>query len=160
MLYSFCSQENCADGAGPAAALLDVKGVLFGTTTAGGTGSCGTQGCGTVFSLDPETRAEKVLYSFCSQQNCKDGAVPEASVIDVKGTLYGTTASGGVNRCGCGTIFSLDPDTGAETVLHSFAGHVDGKYPWGLVDVQGTLYGTTNVGGAHDHGTAFALTDP
>ena len=50
-------------------------------------------------------------------------------MIDVKGVLYGTTVYGGVSRCGCGTIFSLDPDTGTETVFHSFAGHTDGKYP-------------------------------
>jgi uncharacterized repeat protein (TIGR03803 family) len=125
VLYSFCSQQNCADGASPEASLLDINGVLYGATEGGGTGACGTQGCGTVFSLNPETLAEKVLYSFCPQQNCTDGSNPEAGVIDANGMLYGTTELGGANRCRCGTIFVLDPDTGTETVLHSFAGHAD-----------------------------------
>jgi uncharacterized repeat protein (TIGR03803 family) len=45
-----------------------VSGTLYGTTTFGG----GNQ-LGTVFALDRKTRVEKVLYSFCSQQNCADG---------------------------------------------------------------------------------------
>jgi uncharacterized repeat protein (TIGR03803 family) len=36
-----------------------------------------------------------------------DGACPIASVIDVKGTLYGTTASGGAS--GRGTVYSIKP---------------------------------------------------
>jgi hypothetical protein len=49
---------------------------------------------------------ENVLYSFCRQQNCADGAVPgQGGLIDVKGTLYGTTAIGGAY--GEGTVFRL-----------------------------------------------------
>jgi uncharacterized repeat protein (TIGR03803 family) len=45
---------------------------------------------------------------------------------------------------GCGTVFSLDPETGAETVLYTFAGGTDGYYPGAnLLDVNGVLYGTT-----------------
>jgi hypothetical protein len=62
-----------------------------------------------VFSVNPDTGAETVLYSFCSRQNCTDGAFPEAGLIDLAGTLYGVTLSGGTGPCinGCGTVFAL-----------------------------------------------------
>ena len=51
-LYSFCPQGLvCKDGRSPAAALVqDTNGMLYGTTTLGGTTGC-VNGCGTVFSL-------------------------------------------------------------------------------------------------------------
>ncbi|HEX4158175.1 MAG TPA: hypothetical protein VHY79_06845 [Rhizomicrobium sp.] len=54
---------------------------------------------------DPNTGAEKVLYSFCSLTNCTDGATPFANLIAVNGVLYGTTYTGGTN--GDGAVFAL-----------------------------------------------------
>jgi uncharacterized repeat protein (TIGR03803 family) len=117
-----------------------------------------------------------IVYSFSGYPN--DGANPYAGLIDVGGTLYGTTAaggsySGGSNYClirsyeGCGTVFSVTP-SGIEKVRHSFGAAGDGANPlWaGLVDVNGTLYGTTNAGGSYacygsgytDCGTVFSIT--
>jgi uncharacterized repeat protein (TIGR03803 family) len=150
-LYTFCSQQNCAVGARPFAGLMNLNGTLYGTTLSGGNTSC-RNGCGTVFSLDPATGAEKVLYSFCNQLNCADGSLPFAGLTYLNGLLYGTTGAGGLNTCGggtgCGTVFSLDPNTGAETVLHTFGNGADGKEPQAsLIAVNGTLYGTTDGGG-------------
>jgi uncharacterized repeat protein (TIGR03803 family) len=170
-VYSFCGQTNCTDGANSYASLIDVNGTLYGTTADGGAG-----GYGAVFSLDPATGAETVLYSFCIKTNCTDGAQPYAGLIDIDGTLYGTTQGGGSGSCfnfltiGCGTVFSLDPGTGAETVVYSFCSRTncaDGEYPYAsLIDVNGTLYGTTGYGGANcpdqflsGCGTVFSL-DP
>ncbi len=64
---------------------------------------------------------------------------------DVNGTLYGTTDNGGTNcgSNGCGLVFSMKPSFKV-TVLHSFGGPGDGKHPSAnLVNVNGTLYGTT-----------------
>jgi len=114
-----------------------------------------------VFSL---TRRgfEKVLYSF---QGGSDGANPRASLIEVNGTLYGTTSAGGsTTNVGCGTVFSLTPPampggSWTEAVLHAFTGGLDGCHPYaGLIDVSGTLYGTTEIGGALDQGTVFSIT--
>jgi len=89
----------------PFASLIAVNGTLYGTTYAGGVTGWENYGCGTVFSVDPSTGAETVLYSFCSQQNCTDGATPVGSLISAKGKLYGTTVAGGTYDYG--TVFVL-----------------------------------------------------
>lgn len=69
----------------------------------------------------------------------------------MNGTLYGTTASGGVpcEKGGtCGTIVALSL-SGEEDVLHSFTGPPDGAGPAvSLVALNGSLYGTTSTGGS------------
>jgi uncharacterized repeat protein (TIGR03803 family) len=198
------------DGAYPLAGLINVKGTLYGTTRNGGTNGCASEGCGTVFSITPSTGSgeETVLHSFAGSKgdgeypyagliNVKgtlygttylggakgdgtifsittagketvlhgfggsgDGRYPIAGLINVKGTLYGTTENGGTGKCkqGCGTVFAITT-TGKETVLHSFGGSGDGKYPQAaLINVEGTLDGTTTEGGAHGFGTIFSLT--
>lgn len=175
-LYSFCSRQNCTDGAGPGGGLIAINGLLYGTTSEGGDSTqCNGSGCGTVFSVDPVSGAETVLYSFCPKRNCDDGAYPAAGLLTVNGILYGSTSGGGAfggTMCpfGCGTVFSLDPATGTETVLYSFCHDkdvcADGAAPYaGLIAVNGVLYGTTSEGGvagcANDYGcgTVFGI-DP
>lgn len=107
-----------------------------------------------------EAATETVVYSFCSGGGgCADGENSYAAPISVNGTLYGTTYSGGAN--GFGTVFALDPSTGAEKVLYSFctkSGCSDGSYPrGGLVSINGTLYGTTLEGGSSSGGTVFKV---
>jgi uncharacterized repeat protein (TIGR03803 family) len=146
-----------SDGATPAAALIDVNGRLYGTTGTGGAPNCYNFGtCGTVFSITPNGK-EKVLHRFLSGN---DGRGPDAPLIEVKGKLYGTTTWGGAHTCfsgaRCGTVFSITLN-GKERVLHSFS-TPDGFNPEaGLIDVDGTLYGTTDFGGTYGYGTVFAL---
>jgi uncharacterized repeat protein (TIGR03803 family) len=154
VLYSF---RNGIDGAQPIAGLIDVKGTLYGTTFYGGAYRTYYCPCGTVFTVTPSGK-EKVLHSF---GNGKDGTRPDAALVEVKSTLYGTTGSGGSATCGskygCGTVFSVTP-SGRETVLHSFSGG-DGDSPQAtLLNVNGTLYGTTFFGGAYNDGTVFSIT--
>jgi len=151
VVYSFCSRQNCSDGKSPKAGLIDVKGTLYGTTSFGG-----SEDAGAVFSLDPGTGVETVLHSFCSRRNCADGDEPVASLLDVKGKLYGTTSVGGTGCCG--TVFAIDRNSGKERVLHSFADSPDGEEPVaGLIDVDGVLYGTTEFGGSSGVGTVFSV---
>jgi uncharacterized repeat protein (TIGR03803 family) len=58
---------------------------------------------------------------------------------------------------GCGTVFSISK-TGGHTVLYSFAGDPDGKNPGGLINVNGTLYGTTTNGATGEDGTIYSIT--
>jgi uncharacterized repeat protein (TIGR03803 family) len=163
-----------ADGSAPDAALIaGPNSVLYGTTLAGGNGTaCAPLACGTVFSLVPSGAGftEKVIYNF--QGSAVDGAAPAASVTIDKGTLYGTTTSGGTVQSfpNWGTVFSLKHAGAAwvETGLYSFgAGGVsDGYAPEsGLVAFGGGFYGTTAFGGGDSQicgssgcGTIFKLT--
>ena len=144
LLYRF---RGGSDGHNPHG-LLNVNGTLYGTTTFGGGYECNDSsgvGCGTVYSIST-SGTEKVLYAF---KGGSDGAFPLAGLIDVNGTLYGTTSEGGSGcnssgeEIGCGTVFSITA-SGQETVLHRFARsprwHISGA---SLIDVNGTLYGTT-----------------
>jgi uncharacterized repeat protein (TIGR03803 family) len=106
----------------------------------------------------------KQLYSF---EGNPDGAAPSkmrlVTLRGVPGVFYGTTVRGGNGKCfagvldaGCGTIFKVTRD-GAESVLYSFAGGTDGVTPTGVTAFNGTLYGTTESGGAKGEGTLYAL---
>jgi uncharacterized repeat protein (TIGR03803 family) len=161
VLYSF---NGGTDGYLPSAALLPVNGVLYGTTEYGGNNGCynGGNGCGTVFSVST-SGTEKVLHIFTLGA---DGGQPSASLITLKGVLYGTTMIGGsTQNCifngrhyGCGTIFSISP-SGKEKVVYFFKGGADGQTPIaGLTNVNGTLYGTTINGGSSGDGTVFLVT--
>jgi uncharacterized repeat protein (TIGR03803 family) len=148
VVYKFSRSQ---DGGRPDGSLLAVNGILYGTTRYGGGGACnifGGTGCGTVYRLDPKSGRKKRLYSFGG--GSADGAYPNGSLIDVNGTLYGTTTygGGGCGSYGCGTVFSIST-TGTEMMLHSFGNKSDGQSPSaGLIDVSGTLYGTTGAGGS------------
>jgi uncharacterized repeat protein (TIGR03803 family) len=131
-----------ADGGAPKAGLIrDSAGNFYGTTYSGGTGPFG--GDGVVFELTGTT--ETVLYTFTG----RDGSHPAAALVrDTAGNLYGTTFYGGTAACSCGTVFEID-STGDETVLYSFTGGADGKFPQGglIRDGLGNLYGTASEGG-------------
>jgi uncharacterized repeat protein (TIGR03803 family) len=90
--------DGAAGGVGPYAPLMvDERGNLYGTTSAGGASNAGT-----VFKLSPRGRFT-VLYSFTGDS---DGANPYAELImDANGNLYGTTEFGGANRNG--TVFKI-----------------------------------------------------
>jgi uncharacterized repeat protein (TIGR03803 family) len=108
---------------------------------------------------------ERVLHSFGYGN---DGSKPQASLVALRGQLYGTTYKGGA--AGYGTIFRVATNGQSERVLHSFGESYqnDGLNPLAaLINVRGTLYGTTQIGGislpscqlsgACDYGTVFAL---
>ena len=127
----------------------DGAGNLYGTTFYGGESDFGT-----VYKLD-RNGAETVLHSFAGSP--LDGQEPTAGLIrDAAGNFYGTTITGGASNLG--TVYKLDT-TGKETVLYSFTGRPDGKFPWaGLVrDAAGNLYSTASQGGASRYGTVFRL---
>jgi uncharacterized repeat protein (TIGR03803 family) len=146
VLYSF---GILPDGWYPNASLTDVSGMLYGTTPTGGKCSPSGYCLGTVFDVSM-SGTEHLLHYFTD--GIKDGAYPEAGVIAVNGTLYGTTSGGGIGSCsgvppGCGTVFEMTT-SGKEKLLYRFKGGKDGAYPLaGLADVDGVLYGTTYLGG-------------
>lgn len=138
-----------ADGATPAGGLRLVSGTLYGTTSDGGNGTCegGVGGCGTLFSVNPTTGAETVLYNF--QAGSTDGQHPNGDLIYLNGMLYGTTYEGGAGTCfgGCGAVFSYNIATNQESIVYSFQNNgTDLAAPnSGLTNVNGLFYGTTSI---------------
>jgi uncharacterized repeat protein (TIGR03803 family) len=160
ILHSFTAGT---DGGFPHAGLIaDSAGVVYGTTDSGG-----TAGAGVVFKLVPPAAGqtawtETVLYNFTGGA---DGGGSFANLMmDKTGALYGTTISGGT---GAGVVFKLTPPAKGQTawtesVLYAFTGYNDGNDPWSVLieDSQGTLYGSTTLGGANGFGVIFKLTPP
>ena len=129
--------------------MSDLNGELFGTTSTGANGSSCSYGCGTVFKLTTDGKSKKLLYTFAGGS---DGADPVVGLIVVGGSLYGTTQYGGITTklcaAGCGTIFKVTTN-GSESILYRFKGGTDGAQPVSrLISLGGSLYGTTQFGGA------------
>jgi len=146
VLHSF---QGGSDGNYPLGRLIEVGGMLYGTTDAGGPANSGT-----IFSVDPATGAEAVVYAF---KGGEDGLSPDLGLIEVDGELFGVTLYGGKSEVacqdtpGCGTVYSFDPATGVKKTLHYFTGGTRGFYPYSsLIKLGDRLYGATNVGGAPD----------
>ncbi len=160
-LHSFAGP----DGAYPGASLLAVaSGTFYGTTIYGGTntsecdasGISTPAGCGSVFSFSASTGFSSIL-SF-GPFNSPLGVGPQASLIQVDSTLYGTNEGGGNTSCtgtqgtvsesGCGAIFSVNTSN-VPAALHTFSGS-EGAYPAAglLYQSNGNFYGTTSGGGA------------
>jgi len=155
VLHAFTGGE---DGIYPVSALVrDAAGNLYGTTLGCGVygGGCGDL-WGKVFKVDTNGK-ETVLHTFSGGA---DGSVPMAGLIrDGAGNLYGTTSGGGASGSG-GVVYKVDR-TGKFSVLHSFSG-ADGIGPYMghlILDPAGSLYGTTQVGGAFASGVVFKV-DP
>lgn len=155
VLYRFKGQR---DGAAPVASLTYLSGELYGTTFFGGAvGSGCPAGCGTIFEVNPSSGKERVIYSF---KGGADGYEPSSDLLLYRGMLYGTTPYGGTGNKGpcsvsgygnCGTIYRVSP-IGAKSILYDFQGPPkDGNRPFNqrLLEVSGTLYGTTGLGGSH-----------
>jgi uncharacterized repeat protein (TIGR03803 family) len=168
-LYSFSGGD---DGAGPVTApVVGPNGTLYGSTAAGGGGSCSEiyeySGCGTIFNLHPGASVckavlcpwtEAVLYRFAGGS---DGAYPIGKLLfDQSGNIYGTTFDY-LQFGSLGTVFELMPSGGGWTksVLQRFDGS-NGQYPLaGMIFGQGgSLNGTTYYGGTDSNGAVYQLT--
>ncbi len=162
VLHSF--QDSPHDGCNPlGSGAIELDGVLYGTTSAGGEhNDCH---CGTIYSVST-SGSERVLHSFSG------GGSPMASLIAHNGVLYGATFYGGRlasgSKCsldptqGCGVVFSLDTtNTPPYQVQFAFAGTRKGggagpAAP--LLASGGDFFGTTSRGSTRGHGEAFELT--
>ncbi len=139
LLYSF---KGGTDGEYPRGGLVRIGGLLYGLTTGSGCGSsCAPGTAGTVYSMS-NSGSEHVIYSF---KGAPDAYNPTVALLDLNGTLYGTTPVGGAY--GYGTVFAVTA-SGSEHVLYSFKSGSDGAGPFAsVVAVNGVLYGTTFNGG-------------
>jgi uncharacterized repeat protein (TIGR03803 family) len=155
-LWDFTGQS---DGDYPTALALGPAGEVYGTNT----GLIGIPGPGSkIFELTPQSGGlwtNTVLYTF----PITDGENPQASLVfGPGGNLYGTTYFGGTNSVG--SIFEMSPrgNSWKESLIYSFGPASTSQSfsvtPSSLVlDSKGNLYGTTQFGGARQHGSVFEL---
>ncbi len=151
ILWNFGGKAG--DGTFPNGDLIEgLNGMLFGTTSEGGTNDLGT-----IFTIAKDGTGYRVLHTFGSVVG--DGSYPLGELLRATdGFLYGTTYEGGTN--GWGTAFKMNPDGTGYQLLHAFGSSVtDGVHPFaGLIQGQdGALYGTTYEGGTNDLGTTFKI---
>lgn len=147
-VYSF---TGSTDGGSPEAAVVLSNGVLYGTTTSGG-----SSGYGVVYSLVIGTGIESVLHSFGGV----DGASPQTASLTfnkAQTVLYGSTLEGGSE--GNGVVFGLTIKNSKYDVIYNFTGGSDGGKPQGTlgIDPSGNLYGTTFAGGTNQFGVVFKV---
>jgi uncharacterized repeat protein (TIGR03803 family) len=101
---------------------------------------------------------ETILYSF---QGGIDGASPQGDLLELHGSLYGTTLYGGTH--GLGTVFELAPAGSGyrEGFVLSFAGGFSGALPRGgrlIANRDGTaLFGTTYEPTYHTESSIFEV---
>lgn len=174
ILYAF---SGLPDGVSPWGGLkIHGKGVLYGTTIAGGGGPCAS-GCGTVFQLVPPAVAggvwtETVIHTFTGGS---DGVSPTTDLVfDSAGNIYGTTPAGGGagsfecsgESAGCGVVFELSPpaaggSTWTETILHAFPSSASDAFePSGglIFGKNGVLFGGTSLGaGTNGQGAVYGV---
>jgi uncharacterized repeat protein (TIGR03803 family) len=148
-IYDFLS-SGTTDGISPHGLILGGGGVLYGTTSGGG-----TRRSGTFYKLTPPATVggswtEKVLYNFSKAAGEPFG--PNALELH-SGSFFGTSQGGGTLEVNFGTVFQLiqtSPEDWTVSVLYSFGGAPEGAVPTiaGVIsDAAGNLYGLTNTGG-------------
>jgi hypothetical protein len=155
-----------SDGAGPYVVKLTARGVIYGTTIEGGSGSNGV-----VFALHPPASpsgvwTENVLYDF--PVNTINQPLPSGLVIGTGGEIYVCTQTGGT--LALGSVFELTPPSSSGnpwtyTGIYDFGAPGDAKIPIGMTLGQGgVLYGASTTGGtgscSFGCGTVFSLTPP
>jgi uncharacterized repeat protein (TIGR03803 family) len=137
--------------------------MLYGTANGGG-----ILGGGTVFRINTDGSGFTNLYNFSKAPfpvfTNSEGTDLRSGLALGGNTLYGVAASGGSG--GSGTLFKLNTDGTAFTLLHSFTAvtssdpysNEDGAGPSGRLFLSGQkLYGTANVGGVYGNGNVFVL---
>ena len=144
---------------GPIGALVfDAQSMaLFGTMKSGGRDYFGA-----IFRFDLSAQAGGVTFPFHFNYYGTDdaGGLPTAGLGRADdGRIFGTTTTAGLGQNG--TFFIFDPTSNEATQLTGFSGDdmpLRGYLPvLGLIEPDGTLYGTTTDGGRFSFGTVFRV---
>ena len=156
-LVEFTGGSGANRGANPYGGLAwGNNGFFYGATSRGGANDDGT-----LFKVTPGG-VMTTLVDFQFDGATNKGSQPYGNlVLAGDGNLYGVTNTGG--PAGNGTIFRLNPTTGALTTVVLFAGasgNNRGAAPFAglFLGAGGVMYGTTSQGGLNDSGTAYSLT--
>jgi uncharacterized repeat protein (TIGR03803 family) len=160
VLHTFNAEQSDQPSAGLA---IDSSGALYGTTTY--TNAAGRDGEAFKMKLHGSDWMFSLLFDFPIFGNI-DPRGP--LLIGPDGTLYGTLFYNSGCGGGCGGVFRLYPSPTVPRnalqlwngeMLHNFTGGSDGGNPSGalLMDQAGSLYGTTEYGGAAGLGAIYQI---
>ncbi len=140
--------SDTVDGSNPYVSLISDGTFLYGMTNKGGTNNLGV-----LFKIMPDGTGDTVLLNFNGGVN---GSYPTGDLFYDGTFLYGMTSQGGAyNR---GTMFKILTDGTGYFKLIDFGSGVNGKYPLGNLNSDGTfLYGMTSQGGPANLGTIFKI---
>jgi uncharacterized repeat protein (TIGR03803 family) len=171
ILHSF--SYGTSDGDDPIGGLAwGPGGALYGVTEYGGTYNgayCETDGCGTIFQLEPPTQqggtwTENILYNFPFTGCCWS----YQNLVYRSGKLFGTTFQ--LGEYYAGSVFQLTPpfQQGGQWSyqdIYSILPNNDNDAGYWLAagvafDSQGNLYGAANDGGTIGGGTVYELQAP
>ncbi len=155
LLHTFSAEEaplgTNTDGYFTRADLVLSGNLLYGTAAYGG-----TNGYGTIFSINTDGTGFTVLHSFTGGS---DGALPDADLVLCGNTLYGLVDPG-TNKVGYGSVFSMSTNGENFNILYTFTDPANGSIAQpngGLIMSDGTLYGTMWQGGISNQGTIFSV---
>ena len=140
------------DGAGPQDGVVEVNGMLYGTTPYGGPADWGV-----LFRVGTFGDGYQRLHSFGT--NATDGIDPSGGLLKASdGRLYGATRGGGTG--GLGALYRFDPANSSYAVIVNLTNaSTQGQQPVGrLVEgADGLLYGATSAGGSFNVGTLYRV---
>lgn len=144
ILYSFYCPTDSIHGCAPSGGVIqDAQGNLYGRTSQGG-----KFGNGTIFKYTLKARKLDTLHSFSPSEG---GGIGTRLLLASDGKLYGTTTLGS-----SGTVYRISTNgTDDFQVIHS-----GGTFHFSNELIQGqdgSLYGTTQNGGAYYDGTVYKL---
>ena len=141
---------------------LEKRLIVSGSTLYGPTDQGGGNGSGTVFAINTNGTGHTNLLNL----SASSGYEPLTALALSGNLLYGSTWYSGIGNEG--TLFFVSTDGATNGVLHTFATpyynadsyaiNYDGIFPSArLLNVAGTLYGTTEQAGENGSGTIFSV---
>lgn len=145
--------QPVTDGANALGGVIEGSdGLLYGTCAVGGTNNSGT-----IFRLERDGTGFTVLRHLLSTGDCRN---PQGALLEAAdGMLYGTAYNGG--GFARGGVFRLNKNGSAYQIISgfNFAGTFAPRGPLGGVieAADGTLFGTTELGGSTNKGAVFRL---
>ena len=149
ILYSFGRSDLSFTPYG--GVIFDRQGNLFGTACGG------PNGASTVYELEPSSGGwtYNLVYGFSGYAGPRD-----APTMDASGNIFLTDLNSGPEQAG--SVYKLTPADGGwtSTDLYDFNGADTGAAPFGnvVLDANGDVYGTTTLGGTHNLGIVFEIT--
>lgn len=145
-VYELAHQFNDTDGNGPYGDLIEVNGILYGTTAFSAAGG------GIMFSFNPTTGVFTNLFNF-TFGSVAQGYQPSAGLVYTNSLLYGITQLGGTNNLG--TIFSINLNGTGFTKRFDMALASGATGLGEMIVFNGKLYGMASAGGTSTFGVLY-----